>query len=167
MGPVTLDSVGGGGFSSYANLSVITQQSSVTEALSAGTAGAAGAGMSASSITTTALNVQASVDALLESLGEGLASDQQLRMIIALLILNALLGKDQDQPTNKSAELAGLLTGSGLFGGRSRLAIFSATNIIQIQHQSTLVYTDQAVQTIAGDAPGGQDPRGSQLDTTG
>lgn len=163
MGPISLDAVSGNAYGSTASIGMIGGQSSPRAALATG---AADQVASTSSITSMASMVQYRVDELLSSFGSQMSGDQQLRMIIALLILNALLGKDKDQPTNKAAELAGLAAGLDGMGRRSEVALFSATHIIQIQHQSTLVYTDQAVQTISGDQPAGQDPRGSSLDVT-
>jgi hypothetical protein len=110
--------------------------------------------------------VQSRVDAFLASFDESLPSDQQLRMVIALLILQALLGKEDDQPMSKAAELAGLAVGLEILGRRPDPVIISATNIIQIQHQSTLVYTEQAVQTLSETSAetGGQHNTGARLD---
>jgi len=172
MGPISLDGVSSNGFGVYTDISIQRSQASAVSLTS-------GSGVSAAApatLSTTAVMVQAKVDSFLASFGQEIGSDQQLRMIIALLILNALLGRDQDQPTNRASELAGITSGlaglaSGLdgLGRRSEIAMFSATNIIQIQHQSTLVYSDQAIQTLTGSGgqSAGQDSSGMRLDVTG
>jgi len=105
--------------------------------------GAALAGVSGETISV----VNSRVDTMLASFGGEMAADQQLRMIIALLILNALLGGGDSQPSQASDRSIELMAGLEALGRRSDVAQFSATNIIQIRHQSTLVYTEQAVQT--------------------
>lgn len=113
------------------------------------------------------MSVQSKVDALLQSIEPALGSDQQLRMIIALLILNALMGRNDEQ-SSRAAELSSLASGLDAMGSRrSDYALFSATNIIQIQHQSTLVYTDQAVQSVGDETGGGAAVDAPRLDITG
>lgn len=120
-----------------------------------------------SSLAQTAISVQSKVDMLLQSIEPSLGADQQLRMIIALLILNALLGRN-DERSGGGAELAGLASGLDTLGSRrTECAMFSATNIIQIQHQSTLVYTEQAVHSIGDEAGGGGSSDAPRLDVTG
>lgn len=166
MGPVSLNTAALSSFNTYPTVEPIRERP-VAAPPSADAPAASTAG--ATQLTVTASTVQSRVDSFLASFGEALPSDQQLRMIIALLILQALLGKEDDQPMSKAAELAGIAVGLEILGRRPDPAIISATNIIQIQHQSTLVYTEQAVQTLteAGGQTGGQDPTGARLDVSG
>lgn len=116
---------------------------------------------------TTALSIHTQADALVASFGSKAQGDQSLRMIIALLILEALLGKDGGKGSSKASEMGGLAAGFAGFTQRTDLALFSSTNIVQLQHQSTQVYTDQAVQTSAGSSDaGGAGAAGTHLDVT-
>lgn len=118
---------------------------------------------------TSAMMIHSRVDEFLSSFGSELQSDQQLRMIIGLLILQALLGNDRKESDVQGGELmTASLVASMLDGGKNEAAIISETNIVQIQQQSTLVMTDQAIQTLADDGSsiGGEDSPGSRLDVT-
>ena len=127
----------------------------------------AGGSEAVSRASSSALAVRTNVDTLLASFTSEMSGEQQLRMIIALLILNALLGGDEKGTSSKAGELAGLASAIGQFGQREGFALFSATNIIQIQHQSTLVMTNQAVQTLGEANLGDQGASGSRLDVSG
>lgn len=162
MGPITLDAPASGGQGTFVQYASVSQQS-VTSSTSV-TQSQMGGGNMLSGLAATASQVQAGVDALLTSIDGELAGDQQLRMMIAMLILQALLGKDDDQPANKAAELAGLAAGLNAFGHRTNVAMFSSTNIIQMQHQSTLLFTDQAIQTLTHDETGSGQSMGTELD---
>jgi len=89
-----------------------------------------------------------------------MGDNQMLRMIIALMIMEALLAQDG------GSQQAG---GVGLFAGGSQqsdamfLSIQSETNTIQIQEQSSTLATSQGIQSLG--LPDGQtEPGGSQLD---
>ena len=166
MGPVSLNTAALAYFNTYPTVEP-GRERPVAAPPSAGAPAASEAGIS--QLTVTASMVHSRVETFLASFDEALPSDQQLRMMIALLILQALLGKEDDQPMSKAAELAGIAVGLEVLGRRPDPAIISATNIIQIQHQSTLVYTEQAVQTLteSGGHSGGQDATGARLDVSG
>ncbi len=149
--------------SAYASVRSVRESTSTTTVSSTRSAGAASA---SGGLATAATSVQSRVDTFLASFGDELAGDQQLRMIIGLLILSALLGKEGDQPMSKAAEMGGLLSDLGSLTQRNQVAVFSATNIIQMQQQSTLVYSDQAVQATTEGQPSGQAGGGTRLDVT-
>ena len=124
---------------------------------------------SSSSTTTSAMFIDARVGEFLSSLGGELQTDQQLRMMIGLLILQALLSGDRKDGDVQGGELLTASLMAGLLGGQQDPGIISETNIVQIQQQSTLVMTDHAVQTLASDASniGGENSAGSRLDVSG
>ncbi len=119
--------------------------------------------------TTTAQSVDARVGEFLESFGSEIQSDQQLRMIIGLLILQALLSGDRKEGDVQGGEMNIAAMMADMLANKQDAGIISQTNIVQIQQQSSLVVTDQAVQTLAGDGSsvGGEDSPGSRLDVTG
>ncbi len=156
--PIQFDSSGGG----FAGYDIRPGGGTASTGTQASAAGAITGGTP--SLSQSAISVQTQVDDLLASFGPELAGDQQLRMIIALLILQALLGRDEDNTSHKATELAGLAANLDSFGRPSQIALFSETNIVQIQHQSTLVYSDQAIQTTTEGELGGGGASGSRLD---
>lgn len=174
MGPTSYDcaSVSAAGAGAYMNTQSVAAAPSTT--VSTGgvdptTASASSgfdplSGVASSSLTGSAAAVQSQVDTLLASFGSEVAGNQFLRMIIALLILNALLGKQDDEHTSKASQLAGLAGGLNSLGRSADYAMFSETNVIQIQHQSTLVYTDQALQSAGGGEATGGGSTGPRLD---
>jgi predicted lipid-binding transport protein (Tim44 family) len=99
------------------------------------------------------------VSQFLNDIGGGLDGNQSLKLLIAVLILNALLAADggsQQQPTLD-------LLGSGR-GNRASFDIQSATSIVQVSHFSATLVSSQAVQSLGqtpGDPSGGT---GEQLD---
>jgi hypothetical protein len=137
----------------------------------AGRPGATSAGQTAAQIggssltitasTTNVAMVHAQVDSMLNSVGLDIGDNQVLRMIIALMIMEALLAQDGGN------QQAG---GLGLFAGMdqqradaSYLSIQSETSTIQIQQQSSSLVTSQGIQALG--LPGGQsEAGGSQLD---
>ncbi len=124
------------------------------------------AGMSsASSISATSVNitmVHSQVDALLNSIGGGMENNKLLRMMIGLLIMQALLSNEQEQ---QQAAVTGLLDslGMGAADRQSSVGIHSATNVVQIQQQSVTLSTSQAVVGSTG-AEGDPQDSGSQID---
>lgn len=178
MGPYAIDGVGAASAQRPTNQSATASQpvstsSGAGRAAAATTSGAeqqnpAGEGLtvgSSSSLVMTAVSVQAQVDGFLQSFGSELAGDQQLRMVIALLILQALMRQQRDEGDVQGGEMAVLNAAAEALGRRPSYTVFSETNIIQMQHQSTLLITDQAVQTLDGSASGGgQVSTGENLD---
>lgn len=137
-----------------------------SESIGGGAAGiSAGATTTISSTSTVMSAVHSRVDSMLSSLGLDSQTNDVLRMIIGLLILEALLARDG------GSQQAG---GAGLqdFGSALRASAFapllggyhSETNLVQISHQSTTVSTSWAVQStgLSGD---GSDSSGAHLDT--
>ncbi|MFQ5489350.1 MAG: hypothetical protein ACE5GE_01400 [Phycisphaerae bacterium] len=116
-----------------------------------------------SSTSITMVNTQ--VDAMLESLGGGLQDNQMLKMVIALMILQAMLAKDGG---SQQAAIDGLMNVLGAVGSRGSQAISiqSATNVVQIQQQSNVLMTSQAA--LAPEAAQGDptDSSGENLDMT-
>lgn len=160
IGPIQSDSSAGGGFA-FDGVRPGGAAFTKTPASASAITGAV------SSLSQTAISAQSQVDDLLASFGSELAGDQQLRMMIALLILQALLGRDEDNMAHKATELAGMAANLDSFGRPTQIALFSETNIVQIQHQSTLVYSDQAIHTITKGELGSDGSPGSRLDVTG
>jgi hypothetical protein len=106
--------------------------------------------------------VYSRVDNMLSNVGLNLQDNQMLRMIIALMILQAMLSQEG---TDQQGGGVGLLSG---VGGRSDstsafLAIQSQTNIVQVQHQSAAMLTSQAIQSLGLEGGQGQD-NGARLD---
>ena len=87
--------------------------------------------------------VHTQVDTMLQAIGGGVQDNQLLRMVIALMILQALLAKDGG---SQQAAIDGLLdvlrTGAGQ--RTTAVSMHSATNVVQIQQQSTVLMTGQA-----------------------
>jgi hypothetical protein len=111
---------------------------------------AASAGVSSTALTASVSSmritmVHTSVDAMLAQIGGGVQNDTYLRMIIALLILNALLNGERAS----SDSAVGLPNASRPPSSASLLSLHSETNSIQIQEQSVMLATNQAVQTIS------------------
>ena len=123
----------------------------------------AGQATSISAVSNTTSMVYSRVDAMLSNVGMNLQDNQMLRMIIALLVLQALLGQEG---TNQSQGGGlGLLAGAG---GRAEstsalLSLQSQTNVVQIQHQSSTMLTSQAIQSIGLESGQNQDG-GERLD---
>ena len=55
----------------------------------------------ATAATTNVITVQSRVDEFLMTFGSEIASDQHLRMMIGLMILNALLGNNEEEQRNR------------------------------------------------------------------
>jgi hypothetical protein len=92
-----------------------------------------------------------------------IGNNQLLRMMLALLILEALLA--QDGGGQQAGAGAGSLSGNGSRGSMlaSMMSVQSETSIVQIQHQSTTLATSHAVQSL-GATSGDPQSDGSQLD---
>ena len=120
--------------------------------------------MTAMSSTTSVTMINTQVDAMLESLGGGLQDNQLLKMVIALMILQALLAKDGG---SQQAAIEGLLNVLGVVAGRGSQAVSlqSATNVVQIQQQSTVLLTSHAALTPDSAKGDPQEP-GENLDMT-
>ncbi len=120
-------------------------------------AGGSVATLSAVSNSVSVSMIHTQVDAMLESIGGGVQDNQMLRMIIGLLILQALLAEDGGNQQPPIDRLVGLLGSVG--GARSQaLSLHSATNVVQIQQQSTVLMTSQAAVAPTGTEG---DPAGS------
>jgi hypothetical protein len=136
-----------------------------SESIAGASAGMAAGGTTTISSTSTVMSVVHSrVDSMLSSLGLDTQTNEVLRMIIGLLILEALLARDG------GSQQAG---GAGLqdFGSALRASLLSPlmsyhseTNLVQISHQSTTVSTSWAIQStgLSGD---GSESSGANLDT--
>lgn len=144
------------------------QPQAPTQASQAAPAGAtlatASSNMTSMSSTTSVTMINTQVDTMLASLGGGLQDNQLLKMVIALMILQALLATDGG---SQQAAIDGLLNVLGAVAGRGSQAVSlqTATNVFQIQQQSTILMTGQAA--LAPDAAQG-DPNepGENLDMT-
>ena len=121
--------------------------------------------VSITSSSTSISMVYSQVDMMLGNVGIDLQDNQVLRMIIALMILEALLAQDGG---NQQAGGVGLLAGIGQQSSSmaSFLSIQSETNVVQIQQQSSALSSGQAIQSI-GLGAGESDTNGSRLDTSG
>lgn len=120
---------------------------------------------SASSITMSTSNVTmvySQVDSLMNSVGLDLQNNQLLRMIIAFMIMQALLGQEDGNQQTRGADILSAGLGQAT-SNASFLSMQSETNIVQIQHQSSALSTAQAVQSLGTAA---QDTnQGGQVDT--
>jgi hypothetical protein len=110
-------------------------------------------GISSSSITL----VHTSIDSMLAQIGGGVQNDSYLRMIIALLILNALLNSDHA----RGGSAVGLPNAPRPQSMASMISMHSETNCIQIQEQSVTLASNQAVQTTTA---GGDSGNGGRVD---
>lgn len=124
-----------------------------------------GSAMSITSTSTSISMVHSQVDTMLGNVGIDLENNQVLRMIIALMILQALLAQDGG---NQQAGGVGLLAGTGQRSGSMAgfLSIQSETNVVQLQQQSTALSSTQGIQSI-GLGAGEGNANGSRLDTSG
>ena len=107
--------------------------------------------------------VQSQVDVMLNSVGGGVQDNEMLRMIIALLIMQALLTNDQEQQQAAITSLLDSLGGGGNGRSANTLQMQSATNVIQIQAQSTVLATNQAALSPTSTGSDSQDT-GSNVD---
>jgi hypothetical protein len=107
--------------------------------------------------------VNTHVEAMLQGIGGGLQDNQMLRMVIALLILQALLAKDGG---SQQSAIEGLINLIGMGGQRTQsVSMHSATNVVQIQQQSTVLMTGQAAVGATG-AEGDPNASGEQIDVS-
>ena len=102
--------------------------------------------------------VHTQVDAMLSAIGGDVQNNQMLRMIIGLLILQALLANDGGNQQAGASAMLDLLGQNGANRQATLLSLHSATNAVQIEQQSTVVMTGQA--PLAPTAAEG-DPDGS------
>ena len=84
------------------------------------------------------------VDAMLAAIGGEAQNNQLLRMMIALLILQALLGNDGGNQQAGASALLDLLGQTGANRHSEMVSLHSATNVVQIEQQSEVVMTSQA-----------------------
>jgi len=137
-------------------------------------AGASGVGQSlglqsesVASITMSTSNVTmvySRVDSLMSSVGLDLQNNQLLRMILALMIMQALLGQEDGNQQVRGADILSAGLGRTL-SSVSVLSMQSETNVVQIQHQSSTLSTAQAVQSLGTAAPDGS--QGQRMDMVG
>ena len=120
--------------------------------------------VSATSSVTNISVVYSRVDSMLDSLGLDQQANQVLRMILALLIMEALLGQDGGSRQSGGVGLSAtdILAHHGMRS--ENMGIQAETNMIQIQQQSTTLTTSQAVQSLT-DANEQGDAEGTTLDT--
>jgi phospholipase/lecithinase/hemolysin len=107
--------------------------------------------------------VSQQVEAFLGSVDPALANNAYLKLLIAALIMQVLLGEDGGAQKS-SAGLQGL---EALAGGRNNslfVAMETSTNTVQIAQQSTRLDVTSAVQSMS--ETGGEDT-GAQMDVTG
>lgn len=111
-----------------------------------------------SSLRTSAGTLQSPAQAIGSMLKDDLMSsarmtaDQTLRMIIALLILQMLLNRETGDSDSQQNKMNALAAGLDALGQRNPPVQFSSTHIVQMQFQSTLVYTElsSAISTNMG-----------------
>jgi len=129
-----------------------------------------------SQVSVTSINMQ--VSNMLQNIGGGLQDNQLLQAVIALLILQSMLSQDGGSQQSTIQNLVDIL-GSGLGSGQGQgsqqtFSMQSATNVLQIQQQSTTLSTNQAVvgaNGVSSDssgsvASGGTPDRGGEIDLT-
>lgn len=114
-----------------------------------------------SSVNTTA--IYSHVDTMLAAVGGGVQDNQLLRMIIGLLILQVLMGVDGGNQQTGAGALLGMLGLAGADRQTQAATLHSATNVVQIEQQSTLLTTSQAVLSPTATEGDPNDP-GSQVD---
>ncbi len=120
-----------------------------------------------SQMSVTSVNMQ--VSSMLQNIGGGLQDNQFLQAVIALIILQAMLANDGGNQQSAIQDLVNLL-GAGQGQGRGSqqtLSFQSATNIVQIQQQSAMLATPQAVvgaNDVSGDPSNGTANQGGELD---
>jgi hypothetical protein len=126
-----------------------TGLSSSVNASSGSTSGLSSASSSSYTSFDTTVAIHQQVDTFLSSIAEGLGENQYLKLLIAALIMQVLLGHDGAvQQTGQ----AGLKALESLAGGQQNslyLAIESSTNTVQIQHQSSRLEVSGAVQSLS------------------
>lgn len=108
---------------------------------------------------TTVTFVSQQVDMMLANIGQGVESQETLRLLIALLILQELLGNGNGNGSGPGAagELLDMLSGNGNGNGASPgndpsasvASLSSQTTMMQVHHEQTLAYSHQAVQGAA------------------
>lgn len=146
------------------------------------TGGSAAAGSAASTSllahsSTTVTFVTQQVDTMLANIGNGVDQQQTLRMLIALMILQELLGNGNGNGNGEAADLLGLLNGNGDGNGNAGAngasagvaAMSSQTTMMQVHHEQTLAFSHQASQAAAAssyaDGPNGTAPPNGQPQT--
>jgi hypothetical protein len=95
------------------------------------------------SCSTSVTMVNTQVAAMLNTIGGGLQHNELLRMMIALMILQALLSQDGG---NQKAAMEGMMELFRAATGQrtTTVSLHSATNVVQLEQQSTVLMTGQA-----------------------
>ncbi|MCP4247938.1 MAG: hypothetical protein GY778_12895 [bacterium] len=107
--------------------------------------------------------VYSQVDAMMSNIGGGIQDNKLLRMMIALMIMQALLAEDGGNQQAGANALMDLLGHSGGSQQSGMVGIRSATNVVQIQQQSAVLMTDQAA-TAPTATEGDPDSSGNNVD---
>ena len=136
---------------------VPARQASASQA--AGGSGASGVlsagGVSAQSTLSQITQVNSQVDAFLGSVGINLQNNQMVRMIIALLILELLMGQDGQGGKQQSGS-ASALSQLSTAGDSSRLFMFhSTTSVYRSEYHASELSGGLAVQSSASTAGDG------------
>jgi phospholipase/lecithinase/hemolysin len=115
--------------------------------------GGASAGAAATSMSVTSsssvLTINQQVSAFLSSVSPALADNQYLKMVIAALILQFLLG---DGNVQQQTGQGGINLLESLASGRQntlQITLESSTNVVQLEQQSTRLDVIGAVQTMS------------------
>ena len=117
---------------------------------------------SSSNMTMSTLTQQ--IGAFLESISPELVDNQYLKLLIAAMIMQALLGEDGGAQQTGQAGMQALefLSSSSQ---AVQMSVQSSTSVVQMQQQSAAVYSSNAVQATADTSESaGQHPAGGQMD---
>ena len=118
---------------------------------------------SSSTVSMTIVNQQ--VETMLGNVDQGLLSNENLKLLLAIMIMNALLADDGGTQQTGQGALKAL---EDFAGGRNNslyIAIESSTNTVQIEQYSSRLDTVEATQSLSqSNAEQGQ--LGSGLDTS-
>ena len=153
-----MDAVGpiGGGFGRI-NPANVTGNQSVSGGSASGQAAATGSSqtlssqtMSISSSTTHIAQASARVDAFLADLGGDLRNNELLKMIIGLLILELLLGRDGESAPGNGSEFGALNQLAQTSESSRTLLIQSSTSVYQADYYATELAGARSVQSSAG-----------------
>ena len=117
---------------------------------------------SSSNVTMATLTQQ--IGAFLESISSELVDNQYLKLLIAAMIMQALLGEDGGaQQTAQSGLKALEFMASS--SQTVQMSVQSSTSMVQMQQQSAAVYSSEAVQATSDTSEStGQQAAGGQMD---
>lgn len=139
------------------------------QAAAGGQIATAGSSVTASSQTvsmqssmTQITQVHSQVDGFLNSLGVNLENNPLLRMIIGLLILELLLGKDGQAAPGNGGEFGALTQLNQLNESNRMMMIQSSASVFRADYYATELTGAQSVQSSAGSHP--DHHPGGQLD---